>query len=962
MLTFALTGCGVTINNPALGGSIPSPGSPGPANSSGPLHGHVGGELWSVSASNVQLYAVGTQGVGSASTPLLAKPVETDSDGDFTIVENYACSSPASQLYLLATGGNPGLASGTNNHALSLMAMLGPCSALSSTTIYPVNEVTTVGSVWPLFSYMISATQLGSVPSDASFAAATARIGQLINPIKAVSPGTGIPSGYAVQTAKLYTLADDLHACVASSGGTAGDGSACGQLFSLVTSQAGTPPTDTVDAALHLAQANQLSVDGLFQFLPAEAPFQPVLSGAPTDWDLDLVQIPVVPIFEPAAGAYAPGQQITLSSGTPRATIRYTLDGSIPGPNSTVYSAPLTLSSSETVRAIAVTDDVSSATSSATFTVNAVVNAVVNVSLTPLQATLSPSQSQQFTANVTGTSNTSVIWKVNPPVGTISATGLYTAPGSIVSLQNVIVTATSNADPTKAASANVSITPAGNAYVTYYVDNVDGSDSNDGTSTATPFATVAKVNTLALTPGQTVAFKSGDVWHEMLTVSHSGSPGTPINYLSYGTGAQPVIDASDTVTGWTQGGGSSSIGLPSYVWSHPQPANPLLINFAGQVGAPVASGADISAAKQFAWNGSTLYVYSNSDPTSVVEVAVRTSALTSPGASYITVSNLELRGGTDIAYCGAANPCANWDFESNTFDSGYGMGLRWLLNKGVNGGGLTVNNNTFRGTGASGIGLSNGGPSMGDLITNNTMTDLCKIYVAGSSEHAFCDAINLFSQTETDGGGQILNNTISEVGLTSGAAYGGGIHPDTVVNWDIEHNVVSDTNYPGISLEKGSGSIARYNLLINAGQYQYFSGLFIRAGDGLSVSNMLAEYNTVVGGYWACALLIYQNSGAVTATNITISRNICAGSMSGTQFWLDPGYAGAGNSFMNNGFGVAAANFVSAGNVTYSNYGLLPSPIVDSVAGDPQFVSPATGNYNLQPTSPDLMIGAFPQL
>ena len=62
-----------------------------------------------------------------------------------------------------------------------------------------------------------------------------------------------------------------------------------------------------------------------------------------------------------------------------------------------------------------------------------------------------------------------------------------------------------------------------------------------------------------------------------------------------------------------------------------------------------------------------------------------------------------------------------------------------------------------------------------------------------------------------------------------------------MVNWDIEHNVVSDTNYPGISLEKGSGSIARYNLLINAGQYQYFSGLFIRAGDGLSVSNMVAE-------------------------------------------------------------------------------------------------------------------------
>jgi hypothetical protein len=1221
-VTLALAGCGLTVNNPALlDGSPTSPGSPASPNSQGPIHGHVGGEQWSVSASNVQLYAVGTQGVGSTATPLLAKPVATDSHGDFTITENYACPSSASQLYVVAIGGNPGLASGTNNQALSLMTMLGPCSALSSTTIYPMNEVTTIGSVWPLSSFMASPSQLGSSSSDTSFAAAMTRISQLVNLANAVSPGTGIPSGYAVQTAKLYTLADDLHACIASSGGTAGDGSACGQLFSLVTSQVDGSPTDTIDAALRLAQANQLSVDGLFRFLPADAPFQPVLPSAPIDWDLDLVQIPAAPTFTPAAGTYAPGQQITLSSGTPGAVVRYTLDGSTPGPNSALYSALLSLSSTETVRAVAIIDDIASPASSATFTVNA----VVSVSLTPLLATLAssqsqqftatvtgatnanvawtlspavgtisaiglytapasivnaqsvtvsatssadptksasaaiklnplpaattvavsiapgsvtlgpcqsqqftatvtgatnanvawtlspavgtisatglytapasivnaqsvtvsatssadptksasaaiklnplplattiavsiapgsvavgpsqsqqftatvtgatntnvtwtlspavgaisatglytapasilnaqsvtvsatsdadptksasasitlsplpvvvvginpgsvtlaPSQSQQFTASVTGTSDTNVAWALNPAVGTISRTGLYTVPAPIVGVQNIVVTATSSADPTKAASANVSITPEGAAYLTYYVDNLNGSDSNNGTSIATPFATVAKVNRLNLTPGETVAFRAGDVWHEMLTISNSGSAGTPINYTSYGTGSQPVIDASDTVTGWTQGGSSSSAGLPTYAWSHPQASNPLLINFAGQAGTLVASSADISAANQFAWDGSTLYVYSTADPTSIVEIAARTSALTSSGASYIKVSNLELRGGTDVAYCGVARPCTDWDFESNTFDSGYGLGLHWELNNGVSGGGLTINNNTFRGTGGSGIGLANGGSAMGDMITNNTMTDLCKVYVAGSSEHAFCDAINLFSQTETDGGGEILNNKISEVGLTSGAGYGGGIHPDTVVNWDIEHNTVSDTNYPGISLEKGSGSIARYNLLINAGQYQYFSGLFIRAGDGLSVSNMLAEYNTVVGGYWACALLIYQNAGVVTATNITIARNICTGSSSGTQFWLDPGYAAAGNSFWSNGFGVAAANFASAGNVTYGSYQLLPFPIVDSIAGDPQFVSPATGNYQLQPASPDLTIGAFPR-
>jgi trimeric autotransporter adhesin len=74
-----------------------------------------GGPEWSVSGANIQLYAAGTQGMGSSATPLLAHPVATDSSGNLTITEAYACSSPTSQVYLVASGGNPGLASGTNN-------------------------------------------------------------------------------------------------------------------------------------------------------------------------------------------------------------------------------------------------------------------------------------------------------------------------------------------------------------------------------------------------------------------------------------------------------------------------------------------------------------------------------------------------------------------------------------------------------------------------------------------------------------------------------------------------------------------------------------------------------------------------------------------------------------------------------------------------------------------------------
>jgi hypothetical protein len=77
---------------------------------------------------------------------------------------------------------------------------------------------------------------------------------------------------------------------------------------------------------------------------------------------------------------------------------------------------------------------------------------------------VSESATQQFTATVTGSTNTSVAWSVggtaggNSTVGTISTAGLYTAPGAIPSTNPVTVTATSQADTTKSGSSSVTIT------------------------------------------------------------------------------------------------------------------------------------------------------------------------------------------------------------------------------------------------------------------------------------------------------------------------------------------------------------------------------------------------------------------------------------------------------------------------------------------------------------------------
>jgi len=85
----------------------------------------------------------------------------------------------------------------------------------------------------------------------------------------------------------------------------------------------------------------------------------------------------------------------------------------------------------------------------------------VSVSVSPPSATLTTNGQQQFTATVTGSSNTAVTWSMSPSAGTLTASGLYTAPGTISASQAITITATSVADPTKSAAATVTLNPGG---------------------------------------------------------------------------------------------------------------------------------------------------------------------------------------------------------------------------------------------------------------------------------------------------------------------------------------------------------------------------------------------------------------------------------------------------------------------------------------------------------------------
>lgn len=86
---------------------------------------------------------------------------------------------------------------------------------------------------------------------------------------------------------------------------------------------------------------------------------------------------------------------------------------------------------------------------------------VTSVAASPLAPTVVGGGTQQFSAAVSGTNSPaqSVTWsKIG--LGTLSASGLYTAPAATSSVQTITITATSVADGSKTGSATVTVAAA----------------------------------------------------------------------------------------------------------------------------------------------------------------------------------------------------------------------------------------------------------------------------------------------------------------------------------------------------------------------------------------------------------------------------------------------------------------------------------------------------------------------
>ncbi len=74
----------------------------------------------------------------------------------------------------------------------------------------------------------------------------------------------------------------------------------------------------------------------------------------------------------------------------------------------------------------------------------------------------------------------------------------------------------------------------------FYVNSNAGSDTREGTSPATAWQTIARINAADLRPGDTVRLKRGCSWRESLQ-PRSGVADAPVTYTAYGHGEKPLL-------------------------------------------------------------------------------------------------------------------------------------------------------------------------------------------------------------------------------------------------------------------------------------------------------------------------------------------------------------------------------------------------------------------------------------
>jgi hypothetical protein len=244
-----------------------------------------------ITGASITLFATGSTGYGS--TPSGIGSGTTDSSGNFNITSFTPCADPE-QVYIVASGGNPGLSGTVNNTGIVLVAALGNCSSINGPTHVVINEVTTVAAAYALsgFSNLTTApVEIGtSATNPLGLQHAFMNAANIVDTTSGAARSTTPAGNGSVPADMINTLADILEPCVNSTSKTS---TPCTSLFTNAKPPSVTgasTPTNTWQAALDMAQYPGNNTAALFAMVLGTPSFQPTIgSTAPNDLSIGIL-------------------------------------------------------------------------------------------------------------------------------------------------------------------------------------------------------------------------------------------------------------------------------------------------------------------------------------------------------------------------------------------------------------------------------------------------------------------------------------------------------------------------------------------------------------------------------------------------------------------------------------------------------------------------------------------------
>ena len=204
------------------------------------------------------------------------------------------------------------------------------------------------------------------------------------------------------------------------------------------------------------------------------------------------------PTFSVAAGSYGPAQTVSLTSATPGATIYYTTNGTTPTSSSSQYSTPISVSTSQTIKAYAVlTNWADSSVSSASYTIN---GAVATPTFSVAAGTYSSSQTVTLS---TLTSGASIYYTIDGSTPT-TASSAYSAAINVSSSTTIKAYAvkTGFTDSSVATAAyTISVATTATVTINFTSNQTVVTPQSGGSTTTTAVTSMSSLSPLLGTNG-----------------------------------------------------------------------------------------------------------------------------------------------------------------------------------------------------------------------------------------------------------------------------------------------------------------------------------------------------------------------------------------------------------------------------------------------------------------------------